>query len=95
MTPFNFFNISNSCRFQISKTYLIVDSISQEGNELGLGALHAQRQRDGGQLFDGVQPELDILVSELVNKDSDGVEGVVRCVTGHFVQLIGIVLYMI
>lgn len=37
---------------------LIVDGVGEDGDEFAVGPLHAQRQGDGAQLLDGVEPQL-------------------------------------
>ena len=44
---------------------------------------HPQSQCDGGELLDAVQPELHVLVPQLVNEDRDRVKGVVASIRGH------------
>jgi hypothetical protein len=47
------------------------------------GPLHAQSQGDGGQLLDGVEPQLDVLVPQLIYEDGYGVQRVVPRVVRH------------
>ncbi len=47
------------------------------------GPLHSQSQGNGGQLLDGVEPQLDVLISKLVYQDGYGVERVVPSIVWH------------
>ena len=57
---------------------LVVKRFAQERDELGACAGVAQCERDGGEPPDRVEPDLHILVLELVDEHRNGVEGVVR-----------------
>ncbi len=47
------------------------------------GPLHSQSQGNGGQLLDGVEPQLNVLISQLVYQDGYGVERVVPSIVRH------------
>ena len=53
-------------------------------------SVYPQRQGDGGELLNAVQPELDILVPQLVDKYRDRVKGVVASIRSHYENNLGI-----
>jgi hypothetical protein len=46
----------------------------EEGNEFVAGALWSEGESDGVEALDGVEPEGDVVVTELVDEDGDRVE---------------------
>ena len=62
---------------------LVIDGVGEEGDQLGPRPLNPQRQGDGGELLDGVQPQLHVLIPELVNQDCDGIERIISSVCSH------------
>ena len=48
----------------------------EEGDELLTSALGTQCESDGAEPPDGVEPQLNILILQLVNQDRHRVEGV-------------------
>ena len=67
-----------------NQPWLIVD-IRHDTSNVGFlpGSLDSQSQGDGGELLDAVEPELNILVSQLVYQHGNRVQGVIPSVVGH------------
>ena len=60
--------------FRVFNIYMCVLLTSEELDEFIASALYPESEGDRGQLADGVESELHVLVAELVDEHSDRVE---------------------